>query len=235
MALCSNVLTKKYLRNRVLKYTMKAKFLIISALVMSAFGTSAQILTGDSFAKYNIDKYDGTADHKQQFVPAADGLKSRFVLDKNDQLSYSVVIDCPNQTKDKLYESVNEWFAKAFADKNSSIKTNDAEAGTLIANVNLKDIISFPHQLVTPEMIVKVNVKDGKVRLSSTIKQYLVNGSTVWTSKKCYPFYDEQDALKKKISSGAYVVCCVFTELVEKQLKEAVAPKAPVNDSDDDW
>ncbi len=214
---------------------MKTKLLIVSSLILSAFGTSAQILTGDSFAKYDIDKYDGTADHKQQFVKGAEGLKSRFELDKNDQLSYSTIIECQNQTKDNLYESVNEWFTNAFADKNSSIKTNDKETGTLLVNVNLKNIVSFPHQIVSVNMIVKVNIKDGKVRLTSTIKDYVINSSTSWTPKKIYPFYDEPDALRKKVGSSAYVASCVFTEIVEKQLKEATAPKAKVEDTDDDW
>lgn len=214
---------------------MKAKTLIASMFLLSTFGTSAQILTSESFAKYDIDKYDGTVDHKQQFVPAADALKGRFELDKNNQLSYGVVIECPNQTKDQLYKSINEWFIKAFADKNSSIKTNDAETGTLLVNTSLKNVITFPRQIASPELIVKVNIKEGKVRLTTTIKQYLVNASTVWDAKKCYPFYDEQDTLRKRIGSATYVSCCVFTELVEAQLRDAVSIKAPANDTDDDW
>lgn len=214
---------------------MKVKLLIISSLILSAFGSSAQILTGDSFAKYDIDKYDGTADHKQQYVQGAEGLKGRFEIDKNDQLSYSNVIDCPNQTKDKLYENINAWFTKAFADKNSSIKTNDKETGTLLVNVNLKNIVSFPHQIVSVNMIVKINIKDGKVRFTSTIKNYVINSATEWTAKKCYPFYDESDALRKKVGSSAYVASCVFTEIAESQLKEATTPKAVVEGADDDW
>lgn len=214
---------------------MKTKLLIVSSLILSAFGTSAQILTGDSFAKYDIDKYDGTADHKQQYVPAAEELKSRFELDKNDKLSYSVVIDCPNQTKDKLYENINGWFTKAFADKGSTIKTNDKESGTMLVNVNLKNIVSFPHQIVSVNMIVKINIKDGKVRLTSTINDYVINAATSWTSKKCYPFYDEDDQLRKKIGSSAYTASCVFTEIVESQLREAASPKVVVEGADDDW
>lgn len=214
---------------------MKTKLLIVSSLILSAFGTSAQILTGDSFAKYDIDKYDGTADHKPQFIQAAEGLKDRFELDKNDQISYSTVIECPNMTKNKLYESINEWFTKAFADKNSSIKTNDSTSGTLIANSTLKNIITFSQQIVSVNMTVKINIKDEKIRLTSTIKNYTINVSTTWATKKCFPFYDEQDALSKKIGASAYTASCVFTDIVESKLKEIVAPKAPVDNSDDDW
>ena len=203
--------------------------------MLNAFGASAQILTGDSFAKYDIDKYDGKSDHKHQYVEAATALKSRFELDKNDQLSYSAVIECAGMDKDKIYDNINGWFAKAFGEKNSSIKSNDKESGTLTANVNVKNVVTFPHQIVSVNMIVKINIKDGKLRLVQTIKDYVINSGTPLTSKKCFPFYDEQDALRKKIGSSAYVASCVFAEIVEKQLKEAVTPKAPVKDNDDDW
>lgn len=96
---------------------MKAKKLIIGVLMLNAFGASAQILTGDSFAKYDIDKYDGKSDHKHQYAEAAVALKSRFELDKNDQLSYTSVIECAGMDKDKIYDNISGWFTKAFADK----------------------------------------------------------------------------------------------------------------------
>ena len=214
---------------------MKAKKLILGVLMLNAFGASAQIMTGDSFAKYDIDKYDGKPDHKHQYVEAATSLKSKFELDKNDQLSYSAVIECAGMNKDQIYDNINGWFTKAFADKSSSIKTNDKESGTLLVNTTLKNVVTFPHQIVSVNLIVKINIKDGKVRLVQTIKDYVINSGTPWTSKKCYPFYDEQDALRKKIGSSAYVASCVFAEILEKQLNEEVKPKAPVKDNDDDW
>ena len=44
---------------------MKVKVLILSLLMLGAGSDSAQLLTGASFAKYDLDKYDGKADHKQ--------------------------------------------------------------------------------------------------------------------------------------------------------------------------
>ena len=214
---------------------MKAKKLIIGVLMLNAFGASAQILTGDSFAKYDIDKYDGKADHKHQYNEAAVALKSRFELDKNDQMTYSTVIECAGMDKDKIYDNISGWFTKTFADKSSSIKTNDKESGALVVNTTLKNVVSFPHQIVSVNMIVKINIKDGKLRLVQTIKDYVINTSSTWTVKKCAPFYDEQDALRKKIGSSAYVASCVFAEIIESQLNEAVKPKAPAKDTDDDW
>ncbi len=214
---------------------MKAKKLILGVLMLNAFGASAQILTGDSFAKYDIDKYDGKSDHKHQYAEAAVALKSRFELDKNDQHSYSIVIDCAGMDKDKIYDNISGWFTKTFGDKNSSIKTNEKESGTLVANTTLKNVVTFPHQIVSVNMIVKINIKDGKLRLVQTIKDYAINVETKWAPKKCYPFYDEQDALRKKIGASAYVASCVFAEIIEKQLNEEVKPKAQVKDNDDDW
>ena len=211
------------------------KKLLLGLFVLSTMSVSAQILTGDSFAKYNIDKYDGKADHKHQYVEAATALKSKFEVDKNDQITYSTVIDCPGMDKDKIYDNISGWFTQAFADKASTIQTNDKASGTLAANTTLKSIVTFPQQIVSVDMSVKINIKDGKLRLVQTIKQYYVNVSSKWVVKKCYPYYDEQDALRKKIGASAYVASCVFAELVETQLTEAAKPKAPANDNDDDW
>ena len=214
---------------------MNAKHLFLGLLMLNTLGASAQILTGDSFAKYDIDKYDGKPDHKHQYVEAATKLKAKFELDKNDQLTYSTVIECAGMDKDKIYDNISGWFTKAFGDKGSSIKTNDKESGTLTVNTTLKNIVTFPHQIVSVNMIVKINIKDGKLRLVQTIKDYVINAGTSWTAKKCYPIYDEQDALRKKIGSSAYVASCVFAEIVEKQLNEAAKPKAPANDNYEDW
>lgn len=221
--------------NTLKQLVMKAKHLFLGLLMLNTMGASAQILTADSFAKYDIDKYDGKPDHKHQYVEAATKLKPKFELDKNDQLSYSTVIECAGMDKDKIYDNINGWFTKTFGDKNSSIKTNDKAAGTLVANTTLKSIVTFPHQIVSVNLIVKINIKDGKVRMVETIKDYIINAGTPWTAKKCYPIYDEQDALRKKIGSSAYVASCVFAEIVEKQLGEAAKPKVEVKDNDDDW
>ena len=214
---------------------MKVKHLFLGLLMLNTLGASAQILTADSFAKYDIDKYDGKPDHKHQYVEAATKLKPKFELDKNDQLSYSTVIECAGMDKDKIYDNISGWFTKAFADKASAIQTNDKASGTLVANTTLKSVVTFPQQIVSVDMSVKINIKDGKLRLVQTIKQYYVNVSSKWVVKKCYPYYDEQDALRKKIGASAYVASCVFAELVETQLTEAAKPKAPANDNDDDW
>ena len=214
---------------------MKTKVLTVSLFVFCSFGASAQILTGDSFAKYDTDKYDGKADHKHQYVQAADGLKSRYELDKNDQLTYSVIIDCPNTPKDKLYDNINGWFTKAFGDKTSTITTNSKESGTLSVNTTLKNVVTYPHQIVSVNMITKINIKDDKIRLTCTIKDYVINTSSSWNPKKCYPFYDEQDELRKKIGASAYVAGYAFAEIVQQQLTDAAKPKVETPSSDDDW
>lgn len=211
------------------------KKLLVGLFVLSTASVSAQILTGDSFAKYNIDKYDGKSDHKHQYVEAANSLKSKFELDKNNQMTYTTIIDCPNMDKDKIYDNISGWFTKAFADKASSIQTNDKASGTLAVNTTLKSVVKFPQQIVSVSMSVKINIKDGKLRVVQTVNEYIVNTSSKWAVRKCYPFYDEQDQLRKKIGASAYVASCVFAELVETQLGEAAKPKAEVKDNDDDW
>ncbi len=196
---------------------------------------SSQILTADEFAKHNIDKYDGIADKKHQYVQAAEALKDQFALDKNNQYSKVTIIDCPNMKKDALYKNVNEWFKKSFADKASTIQRDDAESGVMIVNTTLKNIVTFPHQLVSVNLIVRIDVKDNKIRLTNTIHHYIINSSTEWQVKKCAPFADVQDQLTKKVGSSAYVASCIFAETAAKKLEEASKPKVVVDDDNDDW
>ena len=223
------------LKPRYTNYIEMKNILIIASLLFAgALQSSAQLITAESFEKINIDKYDGQADKKHQYVPAADKLKPRFEIDKNNQLASSQIIELSGMDKNKIYDNVNIWFKKTFADKASTIQTNDKEKGQLVVNTLLKNIVKFPHQVVGVNMTVKIDVKDGKIRLTNIINNYIINAGTEWNAKKCYPFYDEQDVLRKKVSSSGYVVACTFADIVAEQLKEAAKPKV-VQDSDDDW
>jgi len=213
---------------------MKNTLIVAGLLLFGSLQASAQLLTAESFEKTNIDKYDGKSDKVQQYVPAAEALKSRFEIDKNNQVVSTQVIELSGMDKDKIYDNINGWFAKAFADKNSTIKTNDKEKGQLVANTVLRNIVKFPHQIVSVNMTVRIDVKDGKIRLSNTINNYIINSDTEWDAKKRYPFVDDQEALRKKVSSSGYVAACIFTEIVAEQLKDAATPKV-TNDTDDDW
>jgi len=213
---------------------MKHYLLIAGLLLFSSLQASAQLLTAESFNKINIDKYDGRSDKKHQYVPAADNLKSYFEIDKNNQLSSIQVIELAGMDKDKIYDNINAWFTKAFSDKLSSIKTNNKESGQMIVNTVLKNIVKFPHQIVSVDMTTRIDVKDGKIRLTNIINKYLINAGTEWSAKKCYPFIDEQDELRKKVGSSGYVTACVYVDIVTEQIKEAAKPKA-TQKTDDDW
>ena len=68
---------------------------------------------------------------------------SQLALDKNNSLTYTQVIECGEQTKEKLYVTLNHWFVESFNDANSVIQLNDKEEELLSAKVTfliLQDI-----------------------------------------------------------------------------------------------
>lgn len=91
---------------------------------------------------------------------------SQLALDKNNSLTYTQVIECGEQTKEKLYVTLNHWFVESFNDANSVIQLNDKEEGVIIGKGYLSDIAGHLGGMnaynVSVHPIIKVDIKDKK-------------------------------------------------------------------------
>jgi hypothetical protein len=217
---------------------MKRKIIIIAALFASVT-MNAQIMTEKDFENYNIDKFDGKADGKADYVQAAINLKDSFGLDKNNQISCVSVVQCPDMSKEKIYVEANNWFANSFNDGKSVIQLNDKDAGTIIAKGFLHNIakhVSFTTSAdVSAWVIIRIDIKDGKFRMTSTIQEYnLISGQGVmgamsstgqdlrpetWLPAECFPF---KGNTYKKTASKAYVACFVYSNILADKLTTAI-------------
>ena len=85
------------------------------------------------------------------------------------------MIDAPGKTKQQLYVALNYWATATFKDK-QAITLNDKEAGCIIISSTIDAIADHTGTLfryvvsITP--VIKLDIKDGKVRITYTVQNY---------------------------------------------------------------
>lgn len=221
--------------------------ILVGFMTMSA---SAQLMRSEELEKYAKEKYG------DKWGDAAENLSSQLTLDKNKSLTYTQVIDCGEQTKEQLYITLNHWFVESFNDANSVIQLNDKDAGVIIGKGYLADIAGHLGGMnaynVSIHPIIKVDIKDKKIRVTYTVQCYDVeksvgggvmsafsNGSTKptlssekWTLDTCYPFAQKDAHKAKKTSSKALVMAHAYSNVIMDKIEEAVKNGLVGNESD---
>ena len=215
-------------------------------LCLVAIAASAQIMRMEELEKYAKEKYG------DNWTEASANLGSTLQLDKNRSLTYVQVIDCGKRTKDQLYVILNYWVSATFNDANSVIQLNDKELGCIIVQGYLSDIAGHMGGMnsydVSVRPIIKMDIKDGKIRVTYTIQNYdaiVLNGGGIigafgntpplktiekWTLDTCYPF--AQKDKHKKISSKALIMTHAYSNVIMDKIEEAVKNGLTGNEND---
>ena len=134
-----------------------------------ALNAQAQVMKTADLEKYAKQKYG------DKWLDAAKNLASNLSLDKNESLTYQQVIEAPGKTKAQLYVALNYWVTATFKD-HSAITLNDKEAGCIIVSSTIKNIAEHIGTLnkysvsITP--VIRLDIKDGKVRVTYTVQTY---------------------------------------------------------------
>lgn len=228
------------------------KKFIFTMLALCAFSmtTQAQIMRTEELEKYAKEKYG------EKWVEAAENLATTLALDKNNALTYQQVIDCGEQTKEQLYVIMNLWFTATFNDANSVIKLNDKELGTIIGEGYVPDIVQHVGGMsaynVNFRPIIKVDIKDKKIRVTYTVQCYEINKAAgggflgtmsntavtkvdeKWTLETCYPFAAKDGHKAKKTSSKALVMVHAYSNVIMDKIEEAVK-NGLVGNENDNW
>ena len=162
---------------------MKIKYFAIITFMMlcSTLLCEAQIMKAADLEKYAKQRYG------DKWVDAAANLASNITLDKNESLTYQEVIEAPGKTKQQLYVALNYWVTATFKDK-QAITLNDKEAGCIIVSSTIPNIVEHIGTLnkysvsITP--VIRLDIKDGKVRVTYTVQSYdiLADTSGGWLS-----------------------------------------------------
>ena len=134
-----------------------------------ALNAQAQVMKTADLEKYAKQKYG------DKWLDAAKNLAANLSLDKNESLTYQQVIEAPGKTKAQLYVALNYWVTATFKD-HSAITLNDKEAGCIIVSSTIKNIAEHIGTLnkysvsITP--VIRLDIKDGKVRVTYTVQTY---------------------------------------------------------------
>lgn len=224
------------------------KFLFTILMCCFAISASAQFMRAEELEKYAKEKYG------ENWVEAAANLGSELSLDKNNSLTYTQVIDCGEQTKEQLYIAMNYWFTASFNDANSVINLNDKESGVIIAQGLVSSVAGHTGGAnsydVSIRPIIRVDIKDKKIRVTYTIQNYdvmvLAGGGIMgamsgaiptkvserWPIEEHYPFVPKDRV--KKTASKALVMTHAYSNVIMDKIEEA-AKNGLVGNENDDW
>lgn len=169
--------------NFKLSLSMKKILFILTMFMCSTFA-EAQITTYDDFirASENILIYKDKSKGKIDYEKSALALSEIYALDKHNAVSRSIIYNVPEKTKDQIYLEVNDWFVHSFGSGKSVIQLNDKESGCIIGKgyVNaLGSNAGFSNNSdAAAWVIIRIDIKDEKVRVISTIQEYEVTKTT---------------------------------------------------------
>ena len=149
---------------RIMTWMLAAIFILCGVM-----NVQAQVMKAADLEKYAKEKYG------EKWLDAAANLAKGLTLDKNEALTYQQVIEAPGKTKAQLYVALNYWVTATFKDK-QAITLNDKEAGCIIVSSTIDAIADHTGTLfryvvsITP--VIKLDIKDGKVRITYTVQNY---------------------------------------------------------------
>ena len=160
---------------------LQVKWMFAAILFVGAIGAQAQVMKSADLEKYAKEKYG------DKWLDAAKNLSQVLSLDKNESLTYQQVIEAPGKTKQQLYVALNYWATATFKDK-QAITLNDKEAGCIIISSTIRNIAehtgTFNKYSVNITHVIRLDIKDGKVRVTYTVQSYdvLADISGGWLS-----------------------------------------------------
>lgn len=219
------------------------KRLLLFAFTLSAAIAQAQIITKQDFAAVDMTQFDTNGDGRVKNDEAAIAIKELYNLDKNNSITRIVVVDSIPKTKYQIYVAVNEWFIHSFNDGKSVIQLNDKDAGTIIGDGYVSDMGStmgvFSNADISAHVIIRVDMKDGRMRIATTIQKYEMEKGTgafgafaagldgkskqdtrreEYIPSQCFPFTNKE----KKAGAEAFVKSHIYSLIIIDKLREAV-------------
>lgn len=160
------------------------KLLFSLAAIFIAITANSQIVTYEDFMKSadGIIVYKNKEKGKIDYKKTAEALADLYPLDKHNAISRSVVYNIPGKNANEIYVEINNWFVHSFGSGKSVIQLNDKEEGCIIGKGFIDALGSNSgfsnNSKAAAWIILRVDIKDEKIRVIATIQSYEVTKST---------------------------------------------------------
>ncbi len=113
--------------------------------------------------------------------------------------STSKVVDIEGKSKDELYIKANNWMVETFNNAKSVIQFSDKENGIIMGKYNMATIYTTTTDSHDVISIIKIEVKDGKAKITITPPTYK-NDPNIIVGGKGYPLEQLNADVEKLIS-----------------------------------
>lgn len=162
-------------------------------------------------------------------------IEGKWQLDNSGNVTISKVIEMPGISKDELYNRALSYFTYNYHKGDAVIQIDDKGQGLIIGKGIYPDVYSGLSKIFSTYHIVRVDVKEERVRVLITMTAYRVEDDGVveflfgissspceWPMTSRYPFTKEDEA-KNAMAQLFYksFQCATNTvDMIEKSLKE---------------
>ncbi len=161
---------------------MKKLLLIVVVSLFMCNTMSAQVMTAEELESTFVQTFGEIPKNGKDWMMLADSVKTLFPLDVNNQITLTNVIDVPNKSKNDIYIAAHAWFNASFNDGKSVVQMADKDAGVILAKGFLSGVghrDGFSKSVtVSAYVIIRLDIKDEKVRLITTIQEYEMEQTT---------------------------------------------------------
>ncbi len=119
--------------------------------------------------------------------------EGKWQVDENEYVTWQRVIDCPKLNKTELYNRTLDFFLHNYTDVNSIILDRDIPNGVIIGKGVFKKVNALNGDLENKTVdtwhLLKVQVKDGRSRITLSLTQYeeIVRGRELPDVHYLYP------------------------------------------------
>lgn len=236
---------------------MKNFLLLFVASIFATTPLAAQVLTNDEVELTFIQTFGEIPKNGKGWMILADSMKTAYPLDINNQISLTNVIDIPNKRKDEIFIAAHAWFNASFNDGKSVVQMADKDAGIILAKGFLSGVghrDGFSKSVtVSAHVIIRLDIKNGKIRLITTIQNYEMTQSTgvglaimgaIGGNAKTsvseisilpqdgYPFELKENKNYRRETSIGYASCIAYSLLLKQKLESALKIGITGTDSD---
>ncbi|MBR5812613.1 MAG: DUF4468 domain-containing protein [Alistipes sp.] len=238
---------------------MKKLILIIAACVLSCNSMMAQVITTEEIELAFVETFGDIPIDGKDWMMLADSIKDSYPLDVNNQISITNIIEVPNKSKSDLFIAAHSWLNASFNDGKSVVQMADKDAGVILAKGFLSGVghrDGFSKSVtVSASVIIRLDIKDSKMRLITTIQKYemaqttgvgsavlgALSGSRVDNSvskfsilpNEGYPFEIKKNKNYKRETSIGYASSIAYSLLLKQKLELAVTLGITGTDGDD--